>query len=555
MLKHFPILVVIFAFTACSFQTERGIPQLRVQLKEFPSSFNPLNANDFDGIIFQLLTESDSSGKISSNLLEQFEQSITNDTINAIRFELKQGITWHDGLEVTRDDVLFSLKLSKWVQIQASNTSSFNLAPIKRFIPDAVNRRAFTLEMEGNPEFNRAISGDYLIMPEHVFDSLHLLRKYDLEYVSGLTEEICPQELIAYANSFNQIPPFDTVFFKGSGPYEIESFVPGQSITLTYRQNWWKKVPREITLPQRVNYVVVTDAKAARFALQNKELDLITQVPAAEFGQLESFNETARSLNLYSQAGFRLVFLGFNTRLGKFSNKNTRLALAHLLDIQTIIDVVRFGYAQRTVGPVHPVLSDLYSSDLPVVTQDTDRAKRLLSEAGWSFIDNSWVNSDGEKFGFDLMYNASNQDYEKIAQIVKSEAEKVGIKVTLVADESSSVNSKLRSHQFEATLWSFVGSPRAFNFSPLFHTDAAQPGRLNFTGFGNETTDAIIENSIAAQSREEMAAYLRQLQSTLHSECPMVFLYFEQSLIGASKDFPRLNISYNRPGYDVVGVF
>lgn len=555
MLRRLPTLVAVFACTACSFQSERNVPQLRVQLKEFPSSFNPLNANDFDGIIFQLLTESDSSGIITSNLLEQFEQSITNDTINAIRFELKQGIAWHDGREVTREDVLFSIKLSKWVQIQASNTSSFNLAPIKKFVPDSANDLAFVLEMEGNPEFNRAISGDYLIMPEHVFDSLRLLRKYDLEYVSGLTEENCPQELIDYANAFNQIPPFDPVFFKGSGPYEIESFVPGQSITLAYRQNWWKKVPSRIILPRRVDYVVVTDAKAARFALQTKELDLITQIPPAEFRQLESFNEKFQSLNLYSQAGFRLVFLGFNTRIDKFNKKSTRLALAHLLDVQKIIEVVRFGYAHTTVGPVHPVLSDLYNSDLTVVSQNTDRAKQLLAEAGWSLINNTWVNSDGEKLGFELMYNASNQDYEKIAQIIKSEAEKVAIEVTLVADESSSVNTKLRSHQFEATLWSVVGSPKAFNFSPLFHTDAAQPGRLNFTGFGNEATDIIIENSVAAQSREEMAIHLKQLQSTLHSECPMIFLYFEQSLIGANKDFPRLNISYNRPGYDVVGVF
>jgi ABC-type oligopeptide transport system substrate-binding subunit len=104
-------------------------------------------------------------------------------------------------------------------------------------------------------------------------------------------------------------------------------------------------------------------------------------------------------------------------------------------------------------------------------------------------------------------------------------------------------------------LYSFVGSPRAYDYSPLFHTGSAAPGKMNFSGFGTNQSDQEIEKAILSTSREEMAVHLKKLQQILYVERPIVFLYFEQSLIATSKRFPRLNISYYRPGYDPVGFY
>jgi peptide/nickel transport system substrate-binding protein len=165
------------------------------------------------------------------------------------------------------------------------------------------------------------------------------------------------------------------------------------------------------------------------------------------------------------------------------------------------------------------------------------------------------LNEKGEKLDFDLIYNGKNADYQKIALIIQDQAGKAGIDVTLAPDESGNVLKKLRSHQYDAVLYSFVGSPTAFDYAPLFHSSSAAPGKMNFSGFGSPQSDAEIEKAILSPTREEMAMHLKEMQKMLHDECPIIFLYFEQNLIATSKKFPRLNISYYRPGYDPVGFF
>lgn len=555
MLYRFLMLVTLLAVVAgCSSPADQP-PRLRVQIDKFPESFSPIKINEFDGIIFQFLTERDSTDKIVSNLVEINEKIYVNDTISLFGFTLKPSAKWHDGNPVSKEDVYFTIKLNKCQLLTNTSAGIFHLDPIKAFLPDSANAASFQLEVHGNPTYGQGVAGDYLVMPEHVFDPNQVLRQYNLEQISAIDDSTAPDDLRSYFDRLNAIPAYDSVYFQGSGPYRVESFEVDQRITLGLLPQHGQAQSAERPLPEKIDYLIITDPTAGRFALQNGEIDLLKQIPAQEFVQLEAFNTDKGTLNLYKQAAFKFVFVGFNTRVGKFSDARTRQALAHLIDEAAIIDAVKLGYAQPTVGPVHPVLKDLYNNDIEPYALDMEKSRGLLQAAGWNFDGERWVDQNGATLDFTLTFNGSNVDYQKIALIIQSQAQKAGIRVSLSPDEGAALTKRLRSHQFEAVIWSFVGSPTAFNFSPLFHTAAAAPGKLNFTGFGNAVSDEAIERAILAPDREAMATHLRQLQKILHDESPMVFLYFEQSLMAASKRFPVLNISYYRPGYDPVGVF
>jgi peptide/nickel transport system substrate-binding protein len=529
--------------------------QLRIQINRFPESFSPIKTNEFDGIIFQFLSERDSTDKIVSNLAELSEKIAINDTISLFGFTLKSSAEWAHGVPVSKEDVFFTLKLNKCRLRSGISSGNFHLDAIKVFRPDSTNPQFFQLETHGNPEYTRSVAGDFLVMPEHIFDPQKSLRAYSLEEISTFNEENAPDDVKKYFDAFNGIAPYDSVYFKGSGPYQIESYYPDQSISLVLTGTDKEKLPSQLQLADKINYVMITDPTAARFALQNNEVDIITQVPATEFVQLEAFNKTSNSLNLYRQAGFKFVFFGFNTRQSKFSSKDVRIALSHIIDVQGIIDAVRLGYAEPTVGPVNPVLSDLYNDDISAYNYNPDQSRALLEKSGWNFNGDNWKNDAGETLDFELTYNGTNPDYQKIALIVQSEAKKIGVQVNLAPEESGTLLKRLRSHQFDAVLYSFVGSPRAYDYSPLFHTASAAPGKMNFSGFGTDESDQEIEKAILSTSREEMAIHLKKLQQILHEERPIVFLYFEQSLIATSKKFPCLNISFYRPGYDPVGFY
>lgn len=558
MTRHlFPVLFLFcFFISSCDSQKESNV--LNIAITNFPDSFNPIISSgnqslEVNRLVYEFVQKIDTTGIIQPFLNDNLRQEIINDSLSAAYSELSESARWPNGQPMSPHDIALSIKLRKTPLINTG--SPFDLYPITAGMFQQDSENSIQLLVKGNPQYAKVIAGDYLVIPEYIFDSLHIWRKYDLAYLSNLTDSTAPDELLSYATAFNKLPPYDSVFFEGSGPYEIESVIPDQSISLALRDDWWKEIPAQIDLPGKINFVVIPDATAARFALQNGQIDLMTLVPATEFVQLEKFNESEKSLNLYRQAGFRLVFLGFNTRLNKFSDSRTRQALAHLLDIPSIIDAVKLGYADQTAGPVHPVLDDLYNDTLHVYEQNIEATRKLLIDAGWAFSGEEWVNRQGEKLEFRLQYNGTNKDYEKIALIVKEEAARAGINVEIVQEEGSQLNRKLRSHQFEATIWSFIGSPTAFDFTPLFHTRAARPGNLNFTGFGNARSDQAVEKALLSRTRGEMGSRLKELQQELHKECPMIFLYYEQSLIAASKKFKRLNITYYKPGYDPVGVF
>ncbi len=531
---------------------------LTIRLSAYPDSFSPISSSavsnlESSKLVFEHVNKFDSTGRVVPHVASDFSQTVLNDTLSLFRFRINDSARWANGQPIGFEDIALTLKLSK-TPLMPNGTSIFSLAPLHTIEKDTVDERVFNLVITGNPDYAKMISGDFQVIPEHIFDSLHIWRKYEMAYVSSLTEATAPPELLQYAAAYKALSPYSQKFFEGSGPYKIDAFVPDQSISLSLRDDWWKEVPSHRSLPKRISMVAIPDATAARFALQNGEIDLMTQIPATEFIQLEKFNAGAHSLNLYRQAGFRFIFLGFNTRVPKFSDSQTRVAIASLLDIPAIIDAVKLGYADATVGPVHPVLKELYNDLLQQYSHDTARSTRMLREAGWRYSEGGWVRN-GEKLAFDLKFNGANKDYEKIALIVSEAASKVGIKVGVEAEESSSLNQELKAHQFEAVIWSFVGSPTAFNFSPLFHSDATAPGHLNFTGFATPESDRAIEAALVARTKQEMGEHLKVLQQTLHDECPMIFLYFEQSLIATSKKFPKMNITYYRPGYDPVGVF
>ncbi len=553
MTKNLSILCIwLVLLTGCISESQEQT-NLRIQISNFPESFSPIKSNEFDGIVFQFLTETDSSGALSSNLVDISEKISVNDTISLYGFRIRDESKWFDGTPVSREDVLLTLKLNLCNLSTTSSTGNLRLNVIREFIADSSDARMFVLKAFGNPEHTRKLAGDFLIMPEHTFDPKKILRAYTLEDLRDMKPENAPGDLTDFFENFNSLSPYDSIYFRGSGPFQIESYYTDQSITFIQAEN--VRLPLGFKLPEKINYLMITDPTSARFAIQNNEIDIITKVPASEFVQLESFNKEANTLNLYRQAGFKFVFFGFNTRLPKFSNKDTRIALSHLVDIQGIIDAVRLGYADLSIGPVHPVHKDLYNDKLQPYGFSLEKAKAELKQLGWEFDKNEWKNDAGETLEFKLTYNGANPDYQKIALIVQSQAAKIGVQVNLEPEEAGNLIKKLRSHQFEAVLYSFVGSPTAYDYSPLFHTSAAVPGKYNFTGFGNPQSDEAIEEAILSPNKKEMAAHLRDLQQILHSECPIVFLYFEQSLIATSRRFPRLNISYYRPGYDPVGVF
>src|SRR3990172_4839533 len=119
-----------------------------------------------------------------------------------------------------------------------------------------------------------------------------------------------------------------------------------------------------------------------------------------------------------------------------------------------IIHIIFYDLGERVTGPVHPSKTGAYNREILPFDFDPEKAKHLLSEAGWNDS-----NGDGtldkvmdgktEELILEFAYNAGNDERKGVGLIFQEEARKAGIRINVVARERSVYSNDLRNHRFE----------------------------------------------------------------------------------------------------------
>lgn len=131
-------------------------------------------------------------------------------------------------------------------------------------------------------------------------------------------------------------------------------------------------------------------------------------------------------------------FITFNWNLASdpfkqelFRDRDFRRAVAHLIDRETIIDLVHAGAGFPLTGTVHPMLSDWYHDELDVPAYDPDAALALLEGIGYSGRDAAGylIDSEGRRPGFTLVVAASTPFSVPVAAMVADSARAAGLDV------------------------------------------------------------------------------------------------------------------------------
>src|SRR5690606_28114737 len=131
---------------------------------------------------------------------------------------------------------------------------------------------------------NEIASGDYAILPMHLYDTNAYLKDFTVEQLSNPNSAYSPDEILALSNfdeEFNSIAfQRDKKYISGSGAYELEQWVSGQRIELVKKKNWWADhLDKENTLfennADKLVYIIIPDNTSALLALKNRELDVM----------------------------------------------------------------------------------------------------------------------------------------------------------------------------------------------------------------------------------------------------------------------------------------
>lgn len=560
-----PILLTV----SCKYQPA-SFEEVKVWELDDPAGLNPYTeASSANGSyirtnIFQKLLNVDpgSAELVPVLAIERPEITIIGDSSMHITFEIRPEAKWDNGDLITAKDVEFSFKVIMCPKVDASD-----LRPYVSFVESFKfydNPRKFTFvcdEVHMRAEYS--VGFDVEIIPAYVYDPDGLLNDFSYQEIRNNPELENNETLTAFADIFNS-PEFkrEKGHITGSGPYSFESWVTGQRITLTRKENWWGNDIGSVNAffeayPSTITYEFINDFAAAVTALKGEKVDVMRSIRASDYIELvdnKNFNE---KFNLHLLPAYVYTYLGINTRNPKLDDKLTRQALAQLVDYDRLIRDLQYGFAQRVVGPVNPSNTRFYNSDITPYAYNVNNASALLASAGWddsngNGILDKEINGELVDLEIEFTYNTGNTTREQLGLILQQACESVGIKLTLQSYDATFYRDKIRNHDFEMYYsgWGADASPEDYN--QIFST-AATVGGSNHTFFGNEETDALINQINKTLDEAERAVLVRRFQEILHEEVSYIFLWSPNERIAINKRFTNTYPSVIRPGYWVAG--
>lgn len=286
------------------------------------------------GLLEFVPTDNPSELKVGPYLAESYEQA--DDT--TLVFKLRQGAKFHNGREITADDVKFSLDR------------------LRRDDAKFVRRAQFT-----SVESVDAVDETTVRVTTKYPDAL--LLKYLAEVWMAVVPPEAEGELGAKAI--------------GAGPFTVKSWEPGVGFEFQrFADFFLPDYPRvdEIRNP------VMTDAASRVAALRSGEIDVLTDIPLRDQDPLAGDKNLV--VTEYGQQSFQ--YFRFNVEVEPFNDPRVRRALSMAIDREAIVQTAFLGKGKISGIIPWPVPMALQPSELNYYNRDIAEAKKLLEAAGAS---------------------------------------------------------------------------------------------------------------------------------------------------------------------------
>jgi len=422
---------------------------------------NPLSRTfSTDKLIRQLMYESlldlDAKGNIVPNLAESWESS-NNGTVYT--FNLRQGVKYHDGKEMTAADAKYAI--------------DYTLDPKN----GAYGRQRIIL-------IDRAeVEGKYRLK---VF-----LNKPSASFLSVLTDimafSVVPNESIAPGvEKLLSFPP-------GTGPFKFVEWKPRQQIVLERFDGYWGQK----AYLDRVVLRPIPDDNVRFIALRTGDVDIVERTPYPWAREVVSGKIKGIRAAQASYADYRALF--FNVAGPPFNNEKLRQAVTYAINKEELLKAAFYGFG-NTTNQKYPKGHVWHVDDLPSHTYSPEKAKQLLQEAGYK----------GEIIEMKV---EPGQVIETMSTTLQAQLKKVGLNIKIVVQEYGSRRDQIRKG--DSTL-DLVGSDFYADPATTYRAElACEPNPKvrtgNWTGYCNKERDASfdkLETELASGKRKDL---LRQI--------------------------------------------
>jgi microcin C transport system substrate-binding protein len=355
-----------------------------------------------------------------------------------------------------------------------------------------------------------------------------------------------------------------------SGPYLIEKFEPGRSITYRKNPDWWAKdlnVRRGMYNFERIVFQIYKDDMAQLEAFKAGDFDVSFEFRAKNWargyqGPRFRSGELIRHEFVHHNGADMQGFV-MNMRRPLFQDVRVRKALALAIDFEWMNRQLFFGQYTRLnsfytdtelaaidtpgslpgadelklLNPLRgqlppevfkPILPPASTAPPASLRDNLRQARELLAEAGWTYRDGALRNAKGEPFVFEML---DNNVLTRIDVAYERNLERLGIKVNQRDVDNALFQKRLEEFDFDMTHYGFSASQSPGNeLVDRFTSQAADvKGSENLIGLRSPAIDTLVQHVVRAVTREDLVAAGRALDRVLISGYYVIPHYYSKN--------------------------
>ncbi len=388
-------------------------------------------------------------------------------------FLINDGIKWHDGQDLTLEDIKFSFDY--FVQHPpVSNAATFGG---KEFIKDIRlgENNEITFVLEKKSAIALETIGKVRIIPKHIWEN------------------------VADPNAF--MGPKAVI---GCGPYKLIDYNMEQA---TYEFEAFEDYYGPKPLVKKVQFAPVSDSV---LAFENEEIDMIG-IGSDLLDRYKS-DSTYKVIENPAFWGYRLVFN--MEKRPEFKDVKTRQAVAYALDINEMIEKIERGAAKPGSSGYLPPDHVWYNKDVPKYDFDLEKSKELL---------------EGKQINVDFLVGNSSNEI-KLAELMKISLEKVGIIINIKPADTKTRDAAVKNGDFEMAIIGHGGWGADANMlKTSFFSGNKSSGSVTtnvIPGYENDAIKELGEQQASEMDVEKRKEMIFEMQKLIGEDLPMIALYY-----------------------------
>ncbi|MDQ0614315.1 peptide/nickel transport system substrate-binding protein [Microbacterium sp. W4I4] len=410
-----------------------------------------------------------------------------NDDYTELTVVPRSGVEWSDGEDFTGDDIVFTF--DQFLSGKLSDTSGL------KYQGATVDGDKITLKFGDSKYTAQSRVLHTPIVPKHIWEKI----------ADPNTDPLTGEGLAV-----------------GTGPYVLDNWST-ESVTLTANKDYWGGEP---TVPE-LHYVSYGDNAALTTALVSGEADWAQAfIPQIKDSYLAA--DEHNQFLVSPTAGAGTLFMNLQTK--PFNNVALREALAWTIDRAAYVDIAREGASDEVWNVTG--LGDLLSDEIVPEYKDAnyevdvDKAKQILTEAGYTWKDKKLVDPDGEAVSFSISVPAGWSDWNTEQALIAEELnEALGIEVKVDQPDWGGWDAARQEGTFQAIIHWLEDTGNAYGL----YTSTMDPkwivddkAQFNFGRFDDPAVTEALDTYANASSDEDRQAAVAVMQKAFVENVPAI---------------------------------